>query len=310
MGNTKTSTNPINNNTRKDRSKIYFFVIAIAALLLTNAYFYIKFKSSGEKLYTVTLQKEDLQREIDRVEAELDNIKNSSLDGFPESLIIQETQAREIISDLRKQLDNVNVTELELEEAKLTVQSLKNQVIILQEESSELFMQNEMLKRENDSLNSKVLEKTTEVKELQEDNLALNNKISTASSIKVSNFTVNGVAKNKRDIYEVVVKARQVEELQIKFNVVENELAVRGSKDIYIRIIDPKGSLIANAANVFDLHDGNKLQYTFKEKINFTNNGEEYEFLWSNDSKYLKGAYTVLLYADGSIMGRSNVVFK
>ena len=60
---------------KKSNSKIYFFIIAISALLATNIYFYVKYKSSGEKLYTITLQKESLQIEIDRIEAELDNIQ-------------------------------------------------------------------------------------------------------------------------------------------------------------------------------------------------------------------------------------------
>ena len=47
-----------------------------------------------------------------------------------------------------------------------------------------------------------------------------------------------------------------------------------------------------------------------EQNINFTNNGEEYQLLWSDNHKFKKGAYTVLLYADNAIMGRSSVVLK
>ena len=59
---------------KRNNSKVYFFIIAIAALLATNIYFYVKYRSSGEKLYTMAIQKQDLQIEIDRIEAELDNL--------------------------------------------------------------------------------------------------------------------------------------------------------------------------------------------------------------------------------------------
>ena len=77
---------------------------------------------------------------------------------------------------------------------------------------------------------------------------------------------------------------------------------------MFVRVIDPAGSLFGDASNIFYVH-GEKLQYTFKEDINFTNNGEEYQFLWALD-KFKKGAYTILLYNDNTIMGRASVVLK
>lgn len=305
-----TETHQVNNNERKDKSKVYFFVIAITALLLTNVYFYVKFKSSGEKLYTVALQKEELQREIDRAEAELDNMKNMNSEDFPVELLQDEKEARRSITDLRLQLDNVNITDIQIQEAKRLIQRLKTRVTVIKEESSELRLQNEMLRKENISLNSKVEEKSSEVKELQADNSDLHKKVVSASSIKVSNILINGVELNRKNIYEVETKAKRVDKLQVKFSIADNPLAQGGPKDIFVRVIDPQGNLIGEGSNVFYIQGGNKLQYTFKENINFTNKGEEYEFLWSDGNKFKKGAYTVLLYSDSAIMGRSSVVFK
>lgn len=299
----------LNSERKKDKSKLYFFIIAITALLFTNVYFFVKFKSSGEKLYTVALQKEELQREIDRAEAELDNIKNANLLEFSSNLTKDEESARNIISDLRLQLDNVNISEKELQNAKSLIQRLKTNVMSIKEHTSELHLQNEILKKENEVLNTKVEQKSKEVKELQDDNQDLNRKVTSASSIKVSNILVNAVEKNRKGEYEVETKAKHTDKLQIKFTIVDNILSKTGKKDLFVRVIDPLGNLIADSSNIFLVNDGTKLQYTFKEQINFTNNGEEYEFLW-NDDNFKKGAYTILLYADGSIMGRSSIVLK
>lgn len=295
---------------KKDKSKFYFFLVAICALLSTNVYFYVKFKSSGEKLYTVALQREELQREIDRAEAELDNVKNANLNDFTPELISYEESARKTISDLRVELDDVNISDKKITQAKEVIQQLKQRVTMIKDESSELRLQNDILRKENEELSSKVLEKSTEVIELQGHNHDLSRKVSTASSIKVSNILVNGVEKNRKGIYEIETKAKRVDKIQIKFSIADNELAKIGGKDIFVRVIDPMGNLIADTSNMFPIQDGNKLQFTFKERIDFTNKGEEYEFLWSDTQKFKKGAYTVLLYADGSIMGRSSIVLK
>lgn len=294
----------------KNRSKVYFFVIAVAALLLTNVYFFVRYKSSGEKLYTITLQREELQREIDRAEAELDNIRNSNLDDFTPELASYETSARETIRDLRYELDDVNISVQKLEEAKSVIKKLKQNVSLIKNESDELKLQNEILRKENELLNAKVAEKSTELDRLEANNHELSRKVSSASSIKVSNIAVNGVNFNRKGEPENDTKAKRIDKLQIKFTIADNSLAKTGVKDIYVRVIDPLGNLIAESTNEFDTQDGSKLQYTFKEKLVFTNNGEEYEFLWSGNDKFEKGAYTILLYADGSIMGRSSIVLK
>ena len=293
----------------KDRSKIYFFSIAIIALLLTNVYFYVKFKSSGEKLYTVALQKEKLQIEIDRIEAELDNITNQVSTDMTTDLQRELEAARKVIADLRKALEINSVTEEGLQNASAQIAALKGNVSKLKAESEELKFQNEVLKQENEKLSTEVKTVTSKVQQLSENNSELSEKVILASSVKVSNILVNGVARKRNGDLDVALKAKSVDELQIKFTIADNSLAKKGRKDVFVRVIDPQGNLIANSDNDFFVH-GDKLQYTFKESINFTNNGEEYEFLWKDGKKFKKGAYTVLLYADNAIMGRSSVVLK
>lgn len=295
--------------TNKDKSKIYFFMVAIIALLATNVYFYVKYKSSGEKLYTLTLQKEKLQIEIDRIEAELDNIDRQNIQDLPANLVMQQDQARQIIADLRKALEDNNVSDSQIQQANTQVENLKVNVSKLLNEVNDLKIQNEMLKKENVELQGTVREASNQVQKLTNDNTALNEKVMIASSIKVSNIVINGVEQKKNGSLEIETRAKRADKLQIKFTIVDNPLAKKGKKEVFARVIDPQGNLIAASDDVFYVH-GDKLQYTFKEDINFTNNGEEYQMLWTDNNKLKKGAYTVLLYADNAIMGRASVVLK
>jgi len=293
----------------KDKSKIYFFILAIVALLATNVYFYVKYKSSGEKLYTLTLQKEKLQIEIDRIEAELDNIDRQNIQDLPQEVIDQQQKARQIIADLRTALEENNVSDNQIQFANTQLESLKMNVSHLLDEVNDLKLQNEVLKQRNVELQGTVRETSNRVQQLANDNNALNEKVSIASSLKVSNIVMNGVEVKKNGALEIENRAKRADKLQIKFTIVDNPLARNGRKEVFVRIIDPQGNLIAASNSLFYVQ-GDKLQYTFKENINFTNNGEEYEFLWNDTPKLKKGAYTVLLYADDAIMGRSSVVLK
>lgn len=293
---------------KRSNSKIYFFVIAIAALLATNVYFYVKFKSSGEKLYTMAIQRQDLQIEIDRIEAELDNLVAMKVDGVDSIMQVSEARARNAISDLRDKLENQGISEDGILAATREVAKLKGDVSNLRLALHELKVRNEILQKENQTLTQQVTSTDRKATALAKENTVLKDKVNIASAIKVSNIQVNGISVSKRGNIEIESRARRVDQMQILFSVADNTLTPKGSKEVFVRIIDPSGSLFGDAGNIFYVH-GEKLQYTFKEDINFTNKGEEYQFLWELD-RFKKGAYTVLLYNDNAIMGRASVVLK
>ena len=171
-------------------------------------------------------------------------------------------------------------------------------------------IKNQLLAETNSQLNEKVKENEAKAATLVTDNNVLTDKIAKASSIKVSNVHIVGIEEKRNGSLENENKARRIDKLQINFTIADNPLASIGKKNIFVRVINPKGNLIANSEDLFLVH-GEKLQYTFKESINFNNNGQEYQFIWTDDAhKFQKGAYTVLLYADDAIMGRSSVVLK
>lgn len=295
---------------KKDSAKMYFFVIAIVTLLMTNVYFYVKFKSSGEKLYTIALQKENLQIEIDRIEAELDNIQREGSLINSDEVVQGEQRARQGIDNLRLNLEDINLSEDRLSSLRTQVRILKEDVAALKIKIEELNLQNEILQKENQVLSQTVHQQTDKVQSLEQHNKLLKEKVGMASSIKVSNMLINGVELKRRGSKEIEMKAKRVDELHIHFSVADNPLAEKGNKEVYVRVVDPNGNLIANSENIF-LVNNDQLQYTFKEQIDFTNNGEEYVFVWNNSNRgFKKGAYTVLLYADNAIMGRASIVLK
>ena len=293
---------------KKNTSKVYFFIIAIAALVATNVYFYVKFKSSGEKVYALTVEKENLEVEIDRIEAELDKMKNDNIQLSP-SLIEKEHDARTKIIDLRTKLAKKELTQTDIDRAQSTIGTLKSQVAYFSLDVDRLIQENKILAEKNSALQTEISESSSKISVLENSNSTLTSKVNAAAALKVSNIAVSGLQEKRNNKVEVEEKAKRVDKLGINFTIADNTFARLGNKDIFIRIIDPQGNLIVNQEdNTFFVH-GEKLQYTFKHTLDFTNNGEQYSLYWKGQ-KFIKGAYTVLLYSDNAIMGRSTIVLK
>lgn len=294
---------------KKNTSKVYFFIIAIAALIVTNVYFYVKFKSSGEKVYALTVEKENLEVEIDRIEAELDKMKIENVQLSP-PLIAKEQDARNKIVDLRAKLSRKELSQSDIDYAQSTITSLKSDVAYFTLDVNRLIQENKILAEKNSLLQKEVSASSTKITNLESSNNNLASKVNLAAALKVSNIAVSGLQEKRNNKVEVEERAKRVDKLSINFTIADNTLAKVGNKDVFIRVIDPQGNLIVNHEdNTFYAH-GEKLQYTFKHNLEFTNHGEEYSLYWNDDKKFVKGAYTVLLYSDNAIMGRSTVVLK
>lgn len=308
MMNSEVVLNKKEDEKKRDSSKVYFFIIAIAALLATNIYFYVKFKTNGEKVYALTVEKENLQVQIDRIEAELDKIDVENIQLTPE-MTVQKDDSRAEIAALRKKLENKSITPKDIDDAQRKINLLKKQVDNYRVDVQRLIQENQILSKQNSNLNESVAEKNKQITSLTTTNSELKEKVTTASALKVSSISINGLEVKKNGKESVEERAKRVDKLKINFTIADNALAKNGERDIYIRIIDPQGNLVVQGDNIFFVH-GEKLQYTFKHNILFTNKGEDYIVYWAAENGFTKGAYTVLLYEDNAIMGRSTVVLR
>lgn len=293
---------------RRDSTKIYFFVVAIVALLATNVYFYIKYKNTGDKVYELTNEKVNMQAEIDRIEAELDRLTDEKIE-LSASLKTAQDSVRSTITALRSELAQSNITREQLTNAQKEINQLKQQVSSYLTEVQNLRDQNAQLASERDELKQEISSSSDRVTVLEEQNTDLVGKIRLASALKVSNISINGVRERNNDKQSVETRARRVDKLKIDFTIADNPLAEPGMHDVYVRVIDPNGNLRTTDNGFFEV-EGNQIQYTYKTAIGFRNDGASYTIEWTDTNGFQKGTYTILLYADSSVMGQSSVVLK
>ena len=307
-----------------------------AGLFLTTALavlFSYLFFTSKQELTQQIQQKETIisenTRELMITNSKLDSISTqldakiaeiTSLGGAVEELQIAK---RQLQADKKALLGSSKV-DLAKYDTKIrdfeSLLSAKDAVIAqLKQENEVLTGQNQTLNRENTGLKSNVsgLEKEKQslndsVYNVTVQNRELSEKVTIAAALKAVNLTVNALNSRGKEREGGEYKARRVDKLKVAFKLADNQLTKREEKEIYMRLVDPNGNVISDMATgsgVFSFA-GKETVYTSKQKVMYTNNGQNVEFIYQRGMPYEKGTYNVELYSESFRVGNGSVTIK
>lgn len=296
---------PVN---KGDRNKIYFLIVVIIALLGTNAYLFIKDKKENERFVTVNTEKDRLRLEVEKIEVELDKVNALNL-TLSEKLLKEQELARGKIAELKAALQNGALTQAELATAQKEVRELRAFMKIYTEDILRLKKENSLLKDERDSLRASANFASQKADELEKRNQELSAKVKTSAALKAANVYITAYrVKNSGKNIEVT-KASSAKKLSVKFDIAPNELAQKDYHKIYLRVFDPTGNLIANENNMFEA-DGQEMQFSSSTSISYNNDNTAFNMDWINPNEFIKGEYSIILYADGYTMGRAEITLR
>lgn len=288
-----------------DRNKIYFLVIVITALIGTNAYLFFKDRQQSERFVTVSTEKDKLRLEVEKIEVELDKVEALNLD-LNEKLIEEQKLAREKIAELKIALEKGAITQGELDKANSQINDLKIFVKNYNDQIIQLQKDNIFLKNSRDSLENTLKNISNRASNLENENSNLNAKVKTAAALKLQNAEIIAFRTKSSGKKVEVTRSSTAEKLSVRFNIIPNELAEKGHHNIYLRVFDPAGNLLADEGNRFEA-DGQEMQFSHSIYINYNNDDSTYVIDWSNPKPFIKGIYTVILYADGNTLGKAQV---
>lgn len=290
-------------------NKVYFFIIAILALLATNAYYAIRYKNLGKQVEVLSSEKSQLEIEVDRIEAELTRITNENIDKAA-SFKREHDEAKAMIDDLRKKLsESPTIDQADLLKTQQEIRKLRDLVSQYRVDIENLQKEKLQLTKERDNLQTSVKSISEQADRLQEEKIELEKKIEDASDLKISQINITALKVKSSKQESVENKAKKIDKFHINFTLSNNTLAKAEQYNIYLRITEPSGNLLTEG-NVFKINN-EEIQYTSASSIVFNNDGEEYSIDWEpKNYDFQKGTYTIILYTEQSIMGRSTISLK
>ncbi len=297
----------------KKSNLIYFLIVVVLALLGTSIYLYFQKNKSDEKLvYQVDTDSKQLVSVQTTMKASLDSLTtqldsaNSGKHRVSQELQAKDEELKTKISQLKKALANGHLTAKELRSAQEDIKQLRYFVTKYTADIEELKQQNASLTTERDTLKTNLATVNQKATTLQKQNQDLSSKVQIAAAIKTSSVEIVAY-KVKNSGREVEVsRANPAKKIKVNFTVNTNDLAEKGLHDIYLRVIDPTGNLVTSGTSGNFNINSQDMQYTYKSAIDFKNDGSGYVIDWVNPTEFLKGTYSVLLYADGYQMGKSS----
>ncbi|MFM6954348.1 MAG: hypothetical protein ACKOWL_05120 [Sphingobacteriaceae bacterium] len=286
---------------KKNNNKIYFLLLVVLALFATNTVLYIRNKKSDERVVQLSDDKTRMQTEIDKIEADLDKA-NTNYTFLSDSMKKEQEFARVKISQLREALRKGELTQKQLTLAQEDVKQLRHFV-------EKYVADIESLRQQNDSLKTSVAAANEQVKSLEGQNKDLNKKVRAATALKASAVSVAAVRIKSSGKESSVSRADNAQKLNISFNLVDNDFAEKNLHDVFVRVVDSSGTVVG-AIGTSILASGESINFSYKTAIEFANDGRVYTLGWTSPVGFIKGGYTITLYADGYVLGAGKITLK
>jgi hypothetical protein len=235
------------------------------------------------------------------------NFSQSSADSLKSQLAGKVQQINTLKSEITGILNKKGVTKEELSIA-------REKIAELQEKIDELRNQNSSIEEEKKRLTSMLDGMTTEItglqenmKRLDEENKALSEKVTLGSTFVASEIKLTPVT-FKNDKEEETTQAKKANKLIVSF-AVQNNVTDYSSTDLYLVITQPDGQVFRNdvwESGTFDIKGESKKAYTQKMHFEYLK-GEPKRFQFSmNPDSYQPGTYTMQLYHNGSMVGKTS----
>jgi len=302
------------NNSGKKKSQVLYWVI-IAALLGTCIFLFMgkndmsqKYDQlshdSQTKIDSMKTDRASLQADFDAASAKIDQLtsQNTKMDSALQQSNAELAKLRGQISGMLKK-DKINKDELKkarkmIDELTDKTKQYEARIAALEKENGELKQENSTVTHQRDSTITQVVN----IKKI-------------ASALNADNIRMEPIHKKKNGTEKETKKARKVDVLRIKFDIIENHIAESGTKQMYIRIIAPDKSILSNPTNgsgMFNSSSNNQLSYSVEKDISLVKEQpvKDISVDWNQDGDYQRGIYSIEIYSEGYMVGTGKVTLK
>ncbi|KOY87174.1 hypothetical protein AD998_14385 [bacterium 336/3] len=297
----------------KNDKKTPFFIVALVVLAIINIILvYLMMQNKQESL--------DKDVFIEKQKIELEET-GSKLDSLNRELDIRIAEAKKMNRDYQALLDIQDQLKADIankknskEDIERLVQEydtkIKNYETLLAQKDGEI----KNLQGENKELNKEVSKTQTEksrladsITNIQKQKKELEATVAKASVLKSESVKIEGIdSKNKIDD-DGKFKSKNLERLKVSIKVFENSAAKVGSKDMYMRIIEPSGAVMVGAdGGRFRDAQGKDMNYTIVQSFLFDNINRTIILMFRKGNSFQKGTHGIELYCEGSLVGKGS----
>jgi len=271
-----------------------FTTVILAAALIFLVVMYFDQKNKMVDMETVLTQaKDSLQNELRLMVQGYDTLKTDN-DTLMANL---QREKKRIVQLLSVNASNVQLIKKYRAEIGTMRDIMKGYIVQI----DSLNTLNQQLVAENIGIKQQISEVQTTNVELTKAKEELTSKVVVASVIQAKD--INAVTLNQKR--KETTRINNIDKLRICFTLRENPIATAGEKEVFMRVIRPDSLVITTSPdNLFD-YNGNKLVYSASRLVDYMNQDIEMCIFLDNTGDFIIGTYSVELYLENNIIGRT-----
>lgn len=272
-------------------------ILAIVLIFIVFMYFDQKHKMA-EMEALLTHEKDSLATELRHMVYAYDTLKTNN-DSLNAGL---EKEKNKIIQLLSINASNVQLIKKYKSEIKTMRDIMKSYIVQIDSLNS----RNKVLVAENSEIKqqmTRVRSSNTELSKVKEE---LSSKVELASVIQAKDITAVSLNKKRKE----TTRINLLDKLRICFTLRENPLAKPGTKEVYMRVIRPDSLVITSSADNLFEYKGNKIIYSASREVDYMNQDIEMCIFLDNTGDFIIGNYSVELYLDYNIIGRTTFMLS
>lgn len=131
-------------------------------------------------------------------------------------------------------------------------------------------------------------------------------KVEVGSILKGRGFVLTAI--NSRD--NDTDRSSRAAKLKTCMNLIENSIAVKGPRRIYLRVKGPDGILMTSSQQQVFTSDGEQMIYSAVREVDYQGSELEVCIFFSINQSYVKGVYTVDIYTEEGKLGSTDLLLK
>ena len=273
---------------------IALLLVGIGVLVYINIH---QKREMTEMVELLEFEKEELEDEYEDLSIQFDGYQQLDIhnDSLQELLSKEQQRVKDLLEELRitKVTNARRIAELKKELA--TVRSV---MVVYVHQIDSLSQLNENLTKQNREYRQQYQQITEANEQLTEQNTKLEQVVTRASMLEISNFSV--ITLNKRDRKTGIFS--QIQKLEIHYTLLKNITCEPGIKTVYLQLRRPDGEVMTKSmSNTFAFENGT-LDYSIKQEVEYE--GEELSAVmyWPVEEILQTGTYNADFFVDGNLI--------
>lgn len=318
---------PEKRNNNSSRSFLIIALLALAALNVLLLYFWYQEKENNKtKDATIAAKTEEVlvtKMKLDSISAQLDAkiAEIQQLGGSVDSLLkVKEQiekdkiQVRDVTNfDSRAFKQKISNYESLLAQKDQEIAQLREENGILTEQNTALTADNTNLRSEKQELTDTVVSFAAKARTVQAQNKELTDKVTVAAALHADDIAVTALNAKGKEQDGGSYKAKRLDKVKVAFRLSPNPLAQQNAKDVYLRILDPSGAVIADmATGSGEFTYANKdVVYTAMQRIDYNDTKQQITFVYGRGGqRFNEGRHTIEIYSEGFRIGQGEFTVK